>query len=385
MESRRYAFKSPVKRFLVSCLDAFGGLLFFPLRHRQAPRTFKKILAVRIDHLGDVLMARPALQLLPGLYPDAEIHLLCAPESASLLKEDSCAHRLIVFGANWFSRRTRPLAILKNAFRICRELRQERYDLAVEFRGDFRTILLLALAGIPYRIGYGTTGGGFLLHKSTVYPWKIHQVEANVRLLEALAPAVSSRGISVAKLSANAGRVSFYKKLLKDPGSRLPVLIIHAGAGYPSKKWPDENFSRLITRLSEENAAKIVLIGTREEKAGALHANPSGNVLDLRGETTLEDLPALFESCDLYVGNDSGPAHLAAAKGLRVVSIFSGTNDPGIWRPWGENVSLIRHAVPCAPCEAQICPLSHHDCMRKISVEEVYRVVIKHLNEGKLS
>lgn len=385
MGQKRYAFKSWVKRFLIFCLDLIGAVLFFPIKHCEAPAAVKKILAVRIDHLGDVLMTRPALQLLRGLYPGVQIHLMTSPEAARLLKDDPCVDNILTFEKNWFTRGGRFFEIIQGAFRMCRELRAQSYDAAIEFRGDFRTILLLALAGLPFRVGYGITGGGFLLHRSTPYPWSSHQVEANIRLLEVLNPAVSKEDIFVPKLKVSEDRDSYYKKMLREGNPSLPVLVIHPGAGYPSKQWPDEKFAQLAQRLTREKIARIVFIGTADEKKDSRCSLRPEDGIDLRGKTPLEDLPALLAHCDLYLGNDSGPAHLAAAQGVRVLSLFSGTNDADLWRPWGERVTLIQHKVPCSPCEAKICPLAHHDCMRKISVEEVYQTIMEKLNEGKPS
>jgi len=130
----------------------------------------------------------------------------------------------------------------------------------------------------------------------------------------------------------------------------------------------------LIARVLDQNLAQIFLIGTETEKQEMPFA-PRPGLMDMRGKTALEELPILFDLCDLFVGNDSGPAHIAAAQGIETVVLFSGTNEAAVWKPWTSRLHLLQHAVPCSPCEAKICPLGHHDCMKKINVDEVFEKI----------
>ncbi len=361
--ARKYAYQSALRRFLVSCFDTAGALLFSPLRYAPRPASVKKILAVRVDHLGDVLMTRPALQTLRSIYPAAEIHLLTSAEAVRLLGHDPCADRLIAFEYNWFSRGAKPDAIFKSARAMRSCLQETGYDLAVDFRGDLRTILLLALARIPFRAGYGITGGGFLLHRCPEYPWTLHQADANIRLLEALSPGAAGQAVTPPKIPVSKERTDFFKNLLSQTSQGRPTVIIHAGAGYGLKKWPDKNFSDLISRFQKE--AHITLIGTSEEKKDSLIPQSSG-ILDLRGKTVLEDLPALFESAGLFIGNDSGPAHLAAAQGVAVISLFNKMNNPEIWKPRGNHVTVLAF-----------------DASQPVSADEVLQTARLQLKEGR--
>lgn len=374
----QYPFKQWYKRLLVALFDALGGFFFLPLRFakpslEEAP--IKKILAVRLDHLGDVLMTRPALAALRDRFPSTQIDLLISSDLAQLFEDSREIRRLIPFQFHWF-RRTKKAGFRKRwleRMSLIKQIATEHYDLAIDFRGDLRNILFIFLAAIPLRLGYGLTGGGFLLTHTRLFQSEHHRVETNMELLECLniheKPPLQSFAYSSQRKN------DFWNRF----GDRLkprsqPRLVVHAGAGYPSKRWPF--FPELLEKMARAELGEIILIGTKEERLDSpQEGDRDGKMIDLRGETNLGDLPILFDQCDLYIGNDSGPAHLAAAQGLELIILFSGTNDSRQWRPWSDKLHLINHPVPCSPCEAEECPLEHHDCMKKITVDQVFNEI----------
>jgi ADP-heptose:LPS heptosyltransferase len=188
-------------------------------------------------------------------------------------------------------------------------------------------------------------------------------------------------------------------------GGRLRIAV-HVGAGTAAKQWPAEHWRELIARLVVRMGAEVVLVGGRGERIIArrimepspwekgdrhlLCEAPEGpfrqkvpvpvfppGVIDWTGQLGVGELAAVIEQSDLFVGADSGPAHLAAAVGTPAVVLFSGTNDPRQWQPWGTDVTVVRHEVRCSPCHRERCPLKEHPCMRGLEVEEVARTVEK--------
>lgn len=370
----QYAFKNQGKRFLIAALDRIGSLIVSPFRFFQHPvdvHKIRRILIIRLDSLGDLLMTRPAIHALRKRFPQAQIELLMSEKWAPLFHQTSEVDKVIAWEAAWHEGRRSFPWMIRSLFRLAQKLRRQKFDLAIDFRGDMRHILLMALAGIPHRYGYGITGGGFLLTHQGRYAFDRHQVFVNLGLLEGLGIDEEPIQIPLA-VSRESYRKFWDKEIVRSIGVDRPRIIIHPGAAYPSKRWPVKKYAEIITALLKDRLGIMVLIGTQNEKneMNQLVFNDPG-VLDLRGMTALEELPALFEACDLYLGNDSGPAHLAATQGLEVISVFSGTNDYRAWHPWTKSLSLIRYNVPCSPCEARQCPLIHHDCMEKISVPEV--------------
>lgn len=362
-----YVFKHPAKRFAAKTLDALGSWvrssLFRPVKAFDRSQV-KKILLIRLDHLGDAIMVRPAIDAVLSHFPEATVDFLVAAENAPLFAHEPRLN-LIPMTHHWFSRRSNWLDKMTEMEKLVPILRREHYDLGIDFRGDLRNILLMTFAGIPERVGYGITGGGFLLTRQEPYDSSLHQTSLNMKLLNSL-------GIDE-KPSARAFSYPAEKKSsFKENAARPFRVIIHPGAGYASKRWPAENFRSLIEKiLATYSFAHVVLIGTREDQQLFPILEQEGAITDLRGKTKIEDLPALFDTARLYIGNDSGPAHLAAFQNLPGIIIFSGTNQPALWQPWSEKFQIIRHEVPCSPCEAQQCPLTHHDCLQKISVDQV--------------
>ncbi len=379
----QYIFKRKSKRLLAALFDALGSLFFLFSRLTQRkldPACIQKILVIRLDQLGDTAMMRPALRALRARFPHARIDLLLARETAPLFQDSREAREILVLDGSWFSD-ARPRDQWKNAQKILKQLQENHYDLGVDFRGDLRNIVLMHFAKIPFRFGYGVTGGRFLLTHPGDYSPREHQVMLNLKLLKPLRinPEIFNEPFSYSETR----KVKFWES----PGRLLPQgpkprILIHPGAGFPSKRWSPENFRVLIESILQEDLGHVILIGTEKEKVFLPLQVGDERVIDLRGQTTLDELPILFDACHFYIGNDSGPSHIAAAQGLSLVILFSGTNDASVWHPWSKSLALVRHEVPCSPCEARECPLKHHDCMEKISPEQVLTEVRKFLSKA---
>ena len=250
------------------------------------------------------------------------------------------------------------------------QLRAHRFDGAFELKGDLRHHLLLALAGIPFRAGYGVTGGGFLAHRVLEWNGSEHAVDANLRFLDCLqAPSpAAARPNVIPRLPWNptAAERGWLDGLIGD----RPLLVFHPDAGTPAKRWPAARFAALMERAAARGF-QTVLAGTNPALGKQVQsAAPAAGAIDLMGRTTLPQLITLLQASRGIVSSDSGPAHLAAAVGRPVFALWSGTSDPARWRPRGE-VMLVRHAVACEFCQHVHCPKPVHDCMEGLSLDEV--------------
>ncbi len=376
-DSPTYLFKSKAKRKAAALLDFVGKALVRPhLSALPGPRSPERILVIRLDHLGDVVMSRPALAALKKTYPSAKIDLLLPEEFCPLFESDPWVHRFIPVRHHWFNRNPSWGQIIKETKSLLNKLKNNQYDLAIDFRGDLRHILLMTLANIPERIGYGVTGGGFLLTRQGAYDKTFHQVELNLKLLDVLEEFHSAAQNYPFKYTESQ-KMSFLERFpeLKSVENKR-LILIHSGAGYPAKKWPLENFRRLIPKLIHKNF-RVVLLGSKEERENDLFPAYS-SLFDLRGRMTLPDLPILMDLADFYLGHDSGPAHIAAAQGISGIILFSGTNEETIWKPWSDQLTILSHKIQCSPCEAQVCPLKHHECMENISIKTVEAALTAH-------
>ncbi len=155
-------------------------------------------------------------------------------------------------------------------------------------------------------------------------------------------------------------------------GSSAPILAVHLGAGTQAKRWPIRYWKQLLQWFLADGW-RVVVVGGQEDLALADQLTPDRALLDLTGQLAVTETTALLERADLYIGADSGPAHLASCAGVPSVILFSGTNRVGQWRPWSRTSLVLRRAVPCRPCHQKNCPLADHPCMTKLNPEDVYR------------
>jgi heptosyltransferase-2 len=268
-------------------------------------------------------------------------------------------------------------------------LRRHHFDLAVLFQNAFEAAFLTWLAGIPRRYGYATDGRVFFLTEPVAVPDRrvpVHQVEYYWNLLRPLGLA---GGATLPTLHVSADEDRMVDARLASAGIDPSDLIIgiNPGSTYGSaKRWLPDRFAevamQLVGRLEQTEDAQVaaVILGAKgEESLGKdIAAQLGGRSVVLSGTTTIRELMAVVKRCRLLITNDTGPMHIAAACGVPVVAVFGPTD----WRttaPYGQERSIVREAVDCAPCLLRECPIDHR-CMTRISVDRVYEAAVKQLN-----
>ncbi len=387
----KYIFKKKRNIFLASLIDAAGYLLARILRWRRpqrrggAGRTVGHVLVIRMDHLGDVLLASPAPKAIKENYPHSRVSFLTSSWAAPLLENNPFVDEVMIYDAPWFTKKRykkNPNAL--SLGRLIRALREKRIDTALGLRGDLRENLIMALSGIKERVGYGVTGGGFLLTKEIIYRKLAHERE---RLSEAL------KGIGI-KSALLEPHIYFSEEEERLFSSKLASLGLARGgkyigfqvdAGTSAKEWPASHIQDFLKELSGRFPDyKIVLVGSslktsfprkRESDLIPAFAGMTTSIVDLRGKTTLRELCLSLKTLNVFVGFDSGPAHIAAALGVPTVFLYSGTNAFDQWKPLAENARVLRHPVPCSPCGLEVCNVKGHPCMSEIKLEEVIRAL----------
>ncbi|MCX5712878.1 MAG: glycosyltransferase family 9 protein, partial [Candidatus Omnitrophica bacterium] len=337
-----YAFKKTHYKILISILDLFGDIIFTPLRifKKNPPANPKSILVVRLDHIGDFVCTTPLFKNIKSRFPEAKITALINSASKDLAYRNPNIDKVITFSPFYLKRGERS-STFKGLMRVAKDVRNIGFDLGIEPRGDLLSILIMWLGGVKYRIGYGITGGGFLLNKMCRYDESKHVVDRNLALLEALDIPAPDRSAEVYFNEKDEDEVM---RLLRPvPEERSDewyrarndnFVVLHPFAGARAKEWPKENFQNLINRIKKDGR-DVLLIGS---------ANDEGryeNVIDLRGKLTLPQLACLIKKTGLFVGLDSGPANIAAALNVPSVIICSGTNAPQLWIPNNPNVKFI--------------------------------------------
>lgn len=370
----RYAFRKKRYQALASALDVVGGLASAARRVKPFPVSPKKILVVRLDQLGDLLPATALPQVLKENFGGAQVYFLTNPSGEALLRHNPYVDRVWVFEPGWYSRGKRNTPGALKEGKLVRELRNEKIDLAFSLRGDARENLLLRRAGVGFSVGYGITGGGFLLDRTAPYAEAAHESQHVLNLL-------AFAGIRPSPLKPKVYFSEEEERLFKEDLRRAGIegkgwTGVQADAGTEAKEWPLDNLERFLSLCEKERPnAKLVFIGSDAGRGEWLERrlaeSKSPNRRSLVGKTGLRQLLFLLRSLDRFIGADSGPAHAAASFGVPTLFLASGTNVFEKWKPPFENAEFLRHEVPCAPCHRIRCNVNGHPCMRDISPEAV--------------
>ncbi len=368
---------------LFAIIDAVGAWLFAMWRYLFGSRQplpldeVRSILLVQLDHLGDALFTTAMLPALRERFPRARLEVLAAPWNQAVFaahKVDAihvCATNRFQRGGNW----RWPIALVAWAW----QLRQKRFDLAIDVRGELPQAALLWLAGCRRRLGWSDGGGAFLLTDVLQHQPGVHELESRRELLRTLEIAADELAALKPRWPIDdRDRRAVQTWVAQQLTGAGPLVVVHVGAGTLAKRWTLAHLQELLGRLIVELDARIVLVGSAEERAWAdqiTQGREWPQVVDRVGQLTLGEVAALCERAAVFVGADSGPAHLAAAVDCPVVTLFSGTNHAPQWRPVGNLVRVLKHEVACSPCHRQACPLADHPCMAGIRPEQVLAAV----------
>ncbi len=346
-----------------------------------------RFLVVQLGDIGDLVLSTPALDALREAHPSAHIGILTTPHAAPLVENTGLVDDVIVFNRRALSGLKSLInpRDLRRSVAFARQLRRGRYDTILYFHrfttrgGALKFALIAAAAGSPTRIGLEHGNGFFLTDKLPDHGFgQPHQADAWLQVVAHVGASGAPRRakIAVKMLPPSAAPIP-----VNSEGERAPVRIaIHAGSGGDSyaRRWSPERFAQLADRLYEALNADIVLVGGASDDTPGVIAALRAPYTDLTGKTTLPELAGVLESCDLFIGADSGVMHVAAAAGVPVLAIF-GPSNPSAWSPYtpdGRSV-VVRSAPACSPCsyvghelgERRGCPA--RTCMHMVTVDHV--------------
>jgi heptosyltransferase-2 len=327
-----------------------------------------RILIRATNWVGDAIMALPALRAARAKFSDAEIAIVARPYVADIYRDQQICNQLINYDANGIH------AGFSGRERLAHELREQKFDVVLLLQNAFDAAWLAWRANIPERIGYARDGRSLLLTKPVPVPTlgetPAHEKFYYLELLRRAGWMDSLPDESFIALTVSEIKRRRASEFLVESGARPHALrvAIGAGASYGSAKcWPPPRFAELASRLQAQNDADVILFGTAAEAAvsSAIVAWMPRPPIDLTGKTAIADLPALLSQCHLFIGNDSGAMHVAAAVGLPVVAIF-GPTDPLATAPVTPRCSIVQEKPYCSPCFLRRCPTDHR-CMTKVT------------------
>jgi ADP-heptose:LPS heptosyltransferase len=355
---------------------------FVRLLRRRSHGAPRRILLLRVERIGDLLMALDAISDVVVAAPDAEIDLVVGSWNAALARTIRGVRRVETLDAAWLARNGEGLDLLQLLGRA-RGWRERRYDLAINFEPDIRTHLVLAASGAARLVGFDSGGGGPVLDVSLAFDPRARTSD-NARRLVAAAFQVPPR-LEAARLEIPSAARDRARELLQ--GSSQPLVGVHVSGGREIKQWPVERFAEVAGRLARARGATIVLTGSPTDEALVHMARQRLrplSVVDVSGALDLVTLAAVLQRLDLFVTGDTGPMHLAAAVGTPVVAVF-GPSDPNRYAPPGDGHRVVRVDLPCSPCNRirrppARCTGHTPDCLSTIDVDRVFEAAMQTLS-----
>ncbi|MBP8979627.1 MAG: glycosyltransferase family 9 protein [Syntrophobacterales bacterium] len=390
--------RDPVKKRLAHFVDRLlGGWVWirrflgvkYPRCDSHVAENIERILVVRLDHIGDVIMTTPVFRLLKERYPAGRITCLVGSWGKAVVENNPHIDEILIYDAPWWTK-SRPEGKRsgftvrgRELLRLLAELRRRRFDLLLDPRGDLRHLFLFGYLGqAKYILSYDRTGGRYLLAAATAFVEASHEIDKAVRLLGHL-------GIAVTKVSP---RVEIYPDTLQEAWAESflrerklqgrPLFIFAPGARKHLKRWPEKNFAALADwLLTCRPPGVVVLAGASWDREVAARIREQSRcaegIIDITGRPDILSLYALMKRSRLIVANDGPIAHMASALDIPLVVLF-GPVEMERFRPRGERSVAIQHPFPCSPCllEDDRCSVRKSvavpgACMEAITVTEV--------------
>ena len=337
------------------------------------PENIKRLLIRSTNWIGDAVMTTPAVRAIRKNFPNVKISILAKPWVTPVFESSPYIDNILIYGD---AGKHKGLA---GKLRLASELKEYRFDAAILLQNAFEAALITFFAGIPCRIGYNTDVRGFLLTHSvpcTPQIKKMHQTGYYLGILQGIGLKTDGLGLDLVVDKKYQKRAT---EILEEHGISMSdrLVGINPSATFgPAKQWFPERYAGLSDKIHEVFGANIVLFGGPGDielgaKISQMMQHP---LVDLCGKTKLEEAIALINMCNLFITNDSGLMHVAAALDIPLIAIFGSTN-PVTTGPKGLNSRIVRIPVECSPCLKPKCPKGHLKCMDQIDVNMVFEVV----------
>ena len=330
----------------------------------------RKVLLVRLRSIGDTVLATSPVSALRRFLPDAEIDILVEDWVAPVLAEHPRLNRVISLQGNSLAARAR----------IARKIRASGYDVVYNLHGGTTATLLTRASGARYRVGYASYQYAQLHNHqapASSVLWgqrKTHSVEQQLALLGWTGVPVTDRPATQLAIPQTASfEIEGRLKNAELEGKKLA--LIHPAAAFATKQWAAENFARVVEYLAKVGFASVAIVGPGQTSVlDDLKANCSAPIISF--DLSLPEVSALATRSALFVGNDSGIAHIAAAVGTRSVVIF-GSSNIAHWRPWTRAESeVVFEEMPCQPCHGYFCEqFEQPECILRVPVKRVIAAI----------
>jgi ADP-heptose:LPS heptosyltransferase len=315
------------------------------------------VLIARMDNDGDVLLAGPAVRAVAS--GADRVTLLCGPRGEQAARLLPGVDEVLVHHCPWIDAHPEPVtreateAIVSD---VAARRVDEAFVLSSFHQSPLPLALLLRLAGVPTIAATSVDYPGSLLDVRHRMSGVVHEVERSLALVATLGYTTGDRRLSVVRAPW-------------DGVPAQPYVVVHPGASVSARAWAPERHAELVTALAAAGRQVVVTGAPSEVALTARVAGTDG--VDLGGRTTLAQLAEVLAHADVVVVGNTGPAHLAAAVGTPVVSLFAPTVPVVAWHPWGVPYRVLHIDVSCAGCRARECPVPGHPCLEGITPDDV--------------
>jgi heptosyltransferase-3 len=330
-----------------------------------------KVLVIRLRSIGDTVLTTPSLFALRRFLPHAKIHILLEDWVAPLLEGSPLVDKIISIPRHGNSARAR----------VARELHRTSYDVVYNLHGGTTATFFTRASGAANRVGYSHYQYARLHNHLAPAPQEIwsrptlHSVEQQLALIGWTGVPVTDRPATRLTVTDNAAR-SISSRLAARDIDEEPVALIHPAAALETKRWPAENFARIIEDVATRGMRPVVIVSAKEKQVTqSLVAQAPAPIVSF-DDLSLPEVAALAARARLFIGNDSGIAHIAAAVNTPCVVIF-GSSNVVHWRPWTSNKSeVVREELPCQPCDGYFCAeFEKPQCILRVPVERVVAAI----------
>ena len=347
----------------------------------------RKVLCVRLDSLGDVLMCTPAMRAIKGDWPRRVLTLLTSDSGAAVARYIPELDGVLAYSAPWMksSGAGDPAIDADMLSRIA----ARQFDAAVIFTSYSQSALpgalLCHMAGIPLRLAHCRENPYLLLSDWVAEPEpnKLirHEVQRQLDLVASIGWQTATTGLSFTVPEPALAQVR-HLLAARGIGAQQKFILMHPGASAPSRRYPARLWSQVICGLAARRRGAIVLTGDAAETAlvNEICEATGARVVCLAGQLDLGQLGAAIALATVVVANNTGPAHMAAAIGTPLVDLYALTNPQHT--PWQVNHRLLFHDVPCRFCYQSLCPEGHHACLAKLEPMRVVQAVCSLMDQA---
>jgi lipopolysaccharide heptosyltransferase II len=369
-----YRIINKKKRVATLVADIVGNIVFFSrlLKRRQKeinPADIRNILIVRSAYIGDVVMTLPILKPLRKRFPQAHITFLTSETARPVLENNPFIDEIITYSPFWF------YPTPKGAyFAFIKHMRQKRFDIVIEARGDIRELLLLVFPlKATYTISHAVGGGGFLLSHIVPSAGRNHRVEYHLEIARFLGCEVCDAIEWDMYLSPDEQKKC--SDVLAAHKLADSFFAAHPGSRVPLKAWPEDRCARLYDLLITEYCRPLVIFGAEGDRGmiDRITAGMKQRPIVMTGNLDLREFAAMVSRAGIFICNDSAPMHIAVAMKVPTVAVF-GPSKSGETGPYGRNVRVVEKDFSCRFCcdETTCSHEAYHGCMLSIEPQDVF-------------